>query len=77
MATMTEDRVLTVDDLADELKVGRYAAYALCRRPGFPSFRVGKSVRISRHGLERWIETNLGAAPTNGRRRSSSADVHA
>lgn len=48
--------LLTVRDLAVLLQIGRNNAYEMCHRPGFPSFRLGKQVRIPRDALMRWLE---------------------
>jgi excisionase family DNA binding protein len=49
--------LLTVQDLADLLHVGRNAAYEQCHRPGFPAVRIGKQLRIPRDALVRWLDT--------------------
>ena len=46
---------LTVDELANLLKVSKPVAYELANRDDFPSFKIGKSIRVSRQGLSEWI----------------------
>ena len=46
---------LTVDELASLLKVSKPVAYELANRDDFPSFKIGKSIRVSRQGLSEWI----------------------
>jgi excisionase family DNA binding protein len=53
--------VLTVQQLADFLNIGRNAAYEQCHRPGFPALRIGKQLRIPRDALLRWLDAQTGA----------------
>ena len=51
------DRVaLTVPEMAEALGIGLSSAYELIHRADFPSFRIGRSVRISRARLVEWVE---------------------
>lgn len=47
--------VLTVRQLAAILEIGLGAAYALCHQRGFPVVRVGRSFRVPREALQRWL----------------------
>ena len=47
--------VLTVEEAADVLRIGRSAAYAAVHSGAIPSIKIGRSVRIPRHGLERML----------------------
>jgi len=51
----TDPHVLTVEEAADFLRVGRSAAYEAVRRGEIPSVRIGRSIRIPRHRLEEMI----------------------
>lgn len=62
--------VLTVEEAAVALRIGRTAAYQLARRylatdgaEGMPARRVGRQLRVPRDLLESWIGTTL-HAPT-------------
>jgi excisionase family DNA binding protein len=57
MATTTDDDgdVMTVDDVAAMLKVGRAAVYESVSRGEIPHRRVGKQIRFSRQGIMRWL----------------------
>jgi excisionase family DNA binding protein len=62
--------VLTVEEAAAALRIGRTAAYQLARRylatdgaEGMPARRVGRQLRIPRDLLQSWIGTTL-HAPT-------------
>lgn len=46
---------ITVDELANLLKISKPIAYELASSEGFPSFRIGKAIRIDRYGLNEWI----------------------
>ena len=55
------DRVaLTVPEVAEALGVGLSSAYQLIHRADFPSFRIGRSIRISRAKLAEWVEQQAG-----------------
>lgn len=43
-------------ELAAFLGIGVSKAYELSRSKGFPAMRIGKNIRISRDGLQRWVE---------------------
>jgi excisionase family DNA binding protein len=47
--------VLTVEEAAKVLRVGRTAAYEAARRGEIPVVRVGRSLRVPRHALERML----------------------
>ena len=47
---------MTVENMADELTIGRSIAYDLVQQPGFPSFMIGRRVLVSRKGLQEWID---------------------
>ena len=43
--------VLTVEEVARVLRIGRGAAYEAVRRGDIPSLRLGRSIRVSRHAV--------------------------
>jgi excisionase family DNA binding protein len=47
--------ILTVSDLATLLKISNPVAYDLVARSDFPSFKIGKSIRVSKSELTNWI----------------------
>ncbi len=51
------DDVLSVGDAAALLKVGRNCLYDAIARGEIPHRRIGKHLRLSRHGLMRWLES--------------------
>lgn len=48
--------VLTVQEMANALKISRPAAYALTRREDFPVLRIGTTIRIPIDGLKEWMK---------------------
>lgn len=46
--------ILTMEDVARYLRIGRTKAYELAYRPDFPSVRIGKYVRVNREAFLRW-----------------------
>jgi len=50
-----DDDVITVDDVAALLKVGRASIYESVSRDEIPHRRVGKQIRFSRQGIMRWL----------------------
>ena len=55
MATV-EKLTLNITEAAAMLGVSRPSMYNILHRDGFPSFKIGGRVMISRAGLERWVD---------------------
>ncbi len=53
--------VLTMNDVARYLRIGRTVAYELAHRPDFPAVRIGRLIRVNREAFLRWCE-----GPTKG-----------
>ena len=47
---------LKVPEVAEVLRIARSRAYELVGSGEIPSVRIGRSVRISRRELDRWLE---------------------
>jgi excisionase family DNA binding protein len=47
---------LKVPEVAEFLQIGRTRAYELVSSGEIPYVRIGRSVRVSRRELERWLE---------------------
>ena len=47
---------MSVEEMAEELAIGRNVAYQLVQQAGFPSFLIGRRVLVSRKGLQEWID---------------------
>jgi excisionase family DNA binding protein len=52
---MTEPAVLTVEEAARVLRIGRSAAYAAAHNGDLPVIRVGRTLRVPRHRLEQLL----------------------
>lgn len=46
--------------LAKILGIGERTAYDMCRIQGFPALRAGRKYIVSKAGLIRWLERNVG-----------------
>ena len=52
----TDVTLLTVNELAEILRIGRSSAYELCRQNQFPVVRIGKVIRIPKQALNEWLD---------------------
>lgn len=52
----TPKRVYSVAEAAQVLGVSESKVYQLVRMQGFPTVMVGRRIKVSVHGLDRWIE---------------------
>ena len=52
----TEHEWLKVPEVAQLLRIARSRAYELVGEGEIPSVRIGRSVRVSRKELDRWLE---------------------
>jgi len=50
------------DEVAERLRLSRSKTYAAIQSGEIPSVRIGRSVRVPRAALERWVESRLSAA---------------
>jgi excisionase family DNA binding protein len=42
-------------DVCSYLNIGRRKYYQLIKLPAFPAVRIGRCVRVSKAGLEKWV----------------------
>ena len=64
---MAEPAVLTVEEAAAVLRIGRTAAYEAARRGELPAVRIGRSLRVPRAALEQLLTAAGTDSPqTNG-----------
>jgi len=54
--------VLTVDEAAEFLRIGRNQLYDAIGRGDVPHRRIGKVIRLSRSALVRWLGGSCGVA---------------
>jgi excisionase family DNA binding protein len=52
----TQPEFLKVPEVAKELRIARSRAYELVANGTIPAVKIGRSVRVSRRELERWLE---------------------
>jgi excisionase family DNA binding protein len=52
--------ILTVEQLQDFLGISRPKAYELVHTKGFPAIRIGRTIRVPREALMRWINEQQG-----------------
>lgn len=52
----TQHQFLKVPEVAEELRIARSRAYELVANGTIPAVKIGRSVRVSRKELERWLE---------------------
>ena len=50
---------LTVRQFASQMQVSMPTAYVMVNQPGFPAFKAGKKILISRTALEKWIDEQV------------------
>lgn len=48
--------ILTVEEVAAILRIGRNAAYCLVKNGGIASIHIGRSIRIPRKALQQFLE---------------------
>jgi excisionase family DNA binding protein len=53
----TPDDILTVDQLAVYLGIGKQRVYEAVSRNTIPYFKVGKSLRFKKSAVDKWIES--------------------
>lgn len=54
---MTEDRWLSVDEIAVYLGVARDSIYRWIERRGLPAHRVGKLWKFKRGEIDQWVQS--------------------
>ena len=59
---MTRPKLLTVDEVATQLRVGRSKAWTLVLSGAIPSVKIGQSRRVSAEAVDQYIEHLLAEA---------------
>jgi excisionase family DNA binding protein len=54
-APETETLLLTANDVARELRIGRTLAYQLIAAGELPAIKIGRAVRVPRQALIEWV----------------------
>ena len=63
------DKWLTVDDLANYLKMGRTKLYTMAQKGDIPGNKIGKQWRFDREEIDEWIKSGRAeesGKPNNG-----------
>ena len=70
-------RLLTVGEVAEQLRLGRTKVYSLIKQEGLPVVRFGRRVRISQNDLSTWLakRKSPGTACKAPERRDESEDT--
>lgn len=55
--------LLTVPEAAKLLRISRNLAYELVARHEIPAIRLGRVIRVPRHGLETWLARQVNGHP--------------
>jgi excisionase family DNA binding protein len=58
MQSVTAQRLLTVREAAEFLRIGRNNLYIAARDGRIPSYKIGASVRFDLDELKAWLESN-------------------
>lgn len=58
--------LLSVRQFQELTGFGRVRCYELCNSKNFPALRIGRTIRINRDGLRRWIEQQTGGQALPG-----------
>ena len=53
---MQPSNVMTIDELADYLKIAKSSLYKLAQEGKVPGQKVGKHWRFSKEAIDRWLE---------------------
>ena len=51
--------VLTVEEICAILGIGESKAYRLMAEPGFPRIRIGRTYKVYRDGLKKYLEASI------------------
>jgi len=65
-------RLLTVDEVAEALRLSPSAVYGLAHSDVLPATRIGRSIRVSEKVLANYLEAGGRAWPGGWRKRSAA-----
>ena len=60
--------IMTIDEVADYLRINRKTAYRLAGEDKLPGFKVGGAWRFRRSEIESWIDEDARPAKVKGKR---------
>lgn len=61
--TETESEILTLEEVAAYLKVGKRTVYRLAQKGDIPAFKLGGTWRFRRSELDQWIAASINKKP--------------
>lgn len=50
---------MTIEELQKTLRIGRNAAYDLCKKTDFPCLKINKTLRIPKDEFNEWCKVNM------------------
>jgi len=53
---MDQDKLLTIDELAEYLKMGRTKLYRMAQEGNIPASKVGNQWRFDREEIDQWMK---------------------
>ena len=59
--------VLDVADIRRIMGISRVSAYELVHTPGFPAFRSGRLIKVSKKAFFDWMEKGSASMPESGK----------
>lgn len=59
---MDQDKWLTIDELADYLKMGRTKLYQMAQKADIPASKIGNQWRFDREEIDEWMKSQRPAA---------------
>jgi len=62
--------IMTIDEVADYLRINKKTAYRLAGENKLPGFKVGGTWRFRRSEIESWIDEDARPAKGKGKRAS-------
>jgi excisionase family DNA binding protein len=65
--------LLTVPEAAKLLRISRNLAYELVARNEIPAIRLGRVIRVPKHGLTEWLERQMNGRHAPATQRSTVA----
>lgn len=51
-----DNKLLSVQDIAKRLDIGKNVAYDLVKQPDFPAFKIGTRIKTTEKALDEWLE---------------------
>lgn len=57
------EKMFTVSEIADHLRVSKKQAYRIVESKGFPSVRIGRRILIPEEKYKAWIDSHIYVHP--------------